>query len=58
MRDDTGVRQLAEEHVGWLISFLVLIVCKVGIDEFMHGYKHGVQDAEKEKVSNDNKTNR
>ena len=34
-------RQLAEEHVEWLIDILVPIIRRVGIEEFTHGYKHG-----------------
>jgi len=49
VRTDTEIRQLAEEHVEWLISFLVPIIRKVGVDEFIHGYKHCAQDIEKER---------
>ena len=54
MSKETEVRQLAEEHVEWLISLLILIIRKVGIEEFVHGYKHGRDDLKKE-LDNDNK---
>ena len=53
MSEETGVRQLAEEHVDWLISFIIPIIHKIGVDEFIHGYKHGGDDAKKE-LNNDN----
>ena len=55
MSDATGERQLAEEHVEWLISLLVPIIRKVGIEEFIHGYKHGRDDTKKENGNDDNK---
>ena len=48
MSKDTEIGQLAEEHVEWLITFIVPIIRKVGTDEFVHGYKHGRDDAKKE----------
>ena len=48
MSEETDVRALASEHVEWLISFLVPIIRKVGIEEFVHGYKHGRDDTKKE----------
>ena len=51
---DTEIRQLAEEHVEWLIAFIVPIIRRVGIEEFIHGYKHGRDDTKKEN-DNDNK---
>ena len=53
MGDD--VQKLAEEHVEWLISFIVPLIRRVGIDEFIHGYKHGKSDSEKE-LSNEEKS--
>ena len=35
-------RQLAEEHVDWLLRILRPIL----VEEFIHGYKHGVEDNE------------
>ena len=61
MSDETEMRQLAEEHVEWLVAFIVPIIRKVGVDEFMHGYKHGVQAAGKglvEEPSNGINTNK
>jgi len=52
VRTNTEIRQLAEEHVDWLISFIVPIIRKVGIEEFAHGYKHG-QDAVKKEIENE-----
>jgi len=49
----TEIRQLAEEHVDWLISFIIPIIRKVGIEEFMHGYKHGQDAMIKEEENND-----
>ena len=54
MSENSDVRELAEEHVEWLISLLIPIICKVGIEEFVHGYKHGRDDLKKE-LDNDNK---
>jgi len=53
MSDESNVRQLAEEHVDWLISFITPIVRKVGVEEFIHGYKHGQDSMKKEKEDND-----
>ena len=57
MSTDDKVKRLAEEHVDWLISCIVPIIRRVGVDEFTHGYKHGQDDMKKEKINNDNKTN-
>ena len=54
MSNGIDIRGLAEEHVEWLISFLVPIIRKVGVEEFVHGYKHGRDDLKKE-IDNDNK---
>jgi len=48
MGKNSDIRELAEEHVEWLISFLTPIIRKVGIEEFVHGYKHGYDDRKKE----------
>jgi len=53
MREQTDIRELAEEHVEWMISFITPIIRKVGIEEFVHGYKHGYDEAKKE-IENDN----
>jgi len=53
VRTDTEIRRLAEEHVEWLISFLIPIIRKVGMEEFIHGYKHG-RDAMKKELENGN----
>ena len=53
MSEETDVRELANEHVEWLISFIVPMIRRVGIDEFVHGYKHGYDKAKKEQ-NNDN----
>ena len=53
MGDD--VQKLAEEHVEWLISFIVPLIRRVGVDEFIHGYKHGRSDLEKELNNGNNK---
>jgi len=53
MSKETDVRELAEEHVEWLISFITPIIRKVGIEEFVHGYKHGKSGLKKEQ-NNDN----
>jgi len=53
MSNETDVRQLAEEHVDWLISFIAPIIRKVGIEEFIHGYKHG-QDSMRKETENGN----
>ena len=37
-------RKQAEDHVDWLISILVPIIRLIAIEEFIHGYKHGVED--------------
>ena len=53
MSKETDVRELAEEHVEWLIAFIIPIIRKVGVEEFVHGYKHGKDDLKKE-PNNDN----
>jgi len=35
------IRKLAEAHVEWLIDLLIPIIRRIGIEEFIHGYKHG-----------------
>jgi len=48
MRESKSPRQQAEEHVDWLLDFIVPIIRKIGIEEFVHGYKHGQEDSKKE----------
>ncbi len=50
MSNDVEIRQIAEAHVEWLIAFVVPVIRRVGIEEFIHGYKHGVEDNEKKSV--------
>jgi len=52
MSRGTDMRELAEEHVEWLVSFLIPIIRKVGVEEFVHGYKHGY-DAKEKELNND-----
>ena len=37
-------KKLAEEHCGWLVTWLRIVY----IDAFIHGYKHGVENSKKE----------
>jgi len=53
MGSESDVRRLAEAHVEWLISFIVPIIRRIGVEEFMHGYKHG-HDAVKKEINNGN----
>ena len=42
--NEEEIRQLAEEHWEWLRAILLVIVGKVYIDAFLHGYKHGKEE--------------
>ena len=39
---------LAERHVEWLMKVIIPIVRIVATEEFIHGYKHGLEDKESE----------
>ena len=41
----TRAETLATEHVVWLINVLGRVVGITGKEEFIHGYKHGWDDA-------------
>ena len=41
-------RKLASEHVEWLIDLLIPIIRRIGIEEFLHGYKHGQESQKKD----------
>ena len=45
--EETNPRQLAQEHVEWLIEFIVPIIRRIGIEEFVHGYKHGFKEGQR-----------
>jgi len=41
---DMIVRKKAERHVDWQLKMFCNIVRPVAIENFIHGYKHGLKD--------------
>lgn len=37
---------LAEHHVEWLMNLMVPIIKMIAKEEFVHGYKHGLESKE------------
>ena len=47
-KDKDRASELADDHVEWLINFMVPIIRAFAIEEFKHGYKHGFEDGKRE----------
>lgn len=47
-------QELADRHVDWLMDMLVPLIKLIAKEEFVHGYKHGLEDAEDTKLKPEN----
>ena len=44
------IEKMAKEHSNWFVNVYSNIIKIVAYEMFIHGYKHGYKDKEKEKI--------